>query len=140
MENNNIALITKQLKIPECEPENIKKLIYTIRGKQIMLDKDIGLLYNYEATEINKEMNKNKERFPEDFCFKITSEEMKNILIYLPKAKEDKCTNYAYTEYGIAMLAGILKGEKVVQTSVTILQTFAEMRKFKFQKDSYYKI
>lgn len=140
MENNNIALITKRLNIVEFEPENIKKLIYKIRGKQVMLDEDIAMLYNYKAKEINREMKKNKERFPEDFCFKVTSEEIKNTFMYLPKKEANKSINYAYTEYGIAMLAGILKGEIVVQASIAILRTFKQLTTFKFHKDSYFKI
>ena len=56
--------------------DEIKKLIYTIRGKQVMLDSDVAMLYHYETKNINKAMKRNIERFPEDFCFRLTKEEL----------------------------------------------------------------
>lgn len=57
---------------------DIKKLIHTIRGKQVILDYDVAMLYHYETKRINETVNRNKERFPENFCFKLTEEELKN--------------------------------------------------------------
>ena len=64
-----------QLKI--VNSEEIKNLIYTIRGKQVMLDSDVAMLYHYETKNVNKAMKRNIERFPEDFCFQLTKEELK---------------------------------------------------------------
>ena len=55
--------------------EEIKNLIYTIRGKQVMLDSDVAMLYNYPTKRINEAVNRNKQRFPENFCFQLTGEE-----------------------------------------------------------------
>ena len=55
--------------------EDIKKLIYTIRGKQVMLDSDVAMLYNYETKKINQAVKRNIDRFPERFCFQLTEEE-----------------------------------------------------------------
>lgn len=57
--------------------EEIKNLIYTIRGKQVMLDSDVAMLYHYETKNINKAVKRNIERFPEEFCFQLTDEEVK---------------------------------------------------------------
>ena len=59
--------------------ENIKNLIYTIRGKQVMLDSDVAMLYQYTTKNINKAMKRNISRFPEDFCFQLTEKEVKNL-------------------------------------------------------------
>ena len=56
--------------------EDIKKLIYTIRGKQVMLDSDVAMLYNYETKKINQAVKRNIDRFPERFCFQLTEEEL----------------------------------------------------------------
>ena len=58
--------------------DEVKNLIYTIRGKQVMLDSDVAMLYHYETKNVNKAMKRNIERFPEDFCFQLTEHEFKN--------------------------------------------------------------
>ena len=63
----------------EISNEQIKRLIYTIRGKQVMLDSDVAMLYNYETRKINQAVKRNLSRFPEDFCFQLTEEEFKLI-------------------------------------------------------------
>ena len=57
--------------VKEISNEEIRKLIYTIRGKQVMLDSDVAMLYHYDTKNINKAMKRNIERFPEDFCFRL---------------------------------------------------------------------
>ena len=59
--------------------EEIKNLIYTIRGKQVMLDSDVAMLYHYETKKINQAVKRNIERFPEKFCFQLTEEEFSNL-------------------------------------------------------------
>ena len=73
MENEN--LIIKD----DISNEEIKNLIYTIRGKQVMLDSDVAMLYHYQTKRINEAVKRNKERFPENFCFQLTTEEIENI-------------------------------------------------------------
>ena len=60
----------------EITNEDIKKLIYTIRGKQVMLDSDVAMLYNYETKKVNQAVKRNIDRFPERFCFQLTEEEL----------------------------------------------------------------
>ena len=68
MEENELQIISD---------EEIKDLIYIVRGKQVMLDSDVARLYKYETKNVNKAMKRNIERFPEDFCFQLTEEEKK---------------------------------------------------------------
>lgn len=63
----------------ELSNEDIKKLIYTIRGKQVMLDSDVAMLYHYETKKINQTVKRNIQRFPEKFCFKLTEEELETM-------------------------------------------------------------
>ena len=74
-ENDNIILVNKESDVIKYETENIKNLIYTIRGKQVMLDSDVAMLYHYETKYINLAVRRNKERFPENFCFKLSETE-----------------------------------------------------------------
>jgi len=102
---------------------NIKNLIYTIRGKQVMLDKDVAMLYHYETKKINQTVKRNIDRFPEKFCFQLNENEVENYggRRYLP---------YAFTEQGIAMLSGLLRNQIAVQVSINIMDAFVEMRRF----------
>ena len=120
--------------------EEIKNLIYTIRGKQVMLDSDVALLYHDETKNINKAMKRNIERFPEDFCFQLTKHELENMWFQFGttskkdnyKYRSDKYLPYVYTEQGISMLAGVLKNDIAIQVSINIIRAFIEMRKFIF--------
>ena len=70
MEENKLSIQN------EISNEEIKNLIYTIRGKQVMLDSDVAMLYHYPTKRINETVNRNKQRFPENFCFQLTKDEM----------------------------------------------------------------
>lgn len=138
--------------------EEIKNLIYTIRGKQVMLDSDVAMLYHYETKKINQAVKRNIERFPEKFCFQLTEEEFSNLrsqIVTLNKTtvqenfedsslrsqivtlnentgrgKHRKYLPYVFTEQGIAMLSGLLKNDIAIQVSINIMDAFVEMRKF----------
>ena len=119
----------------EITNEEIKILIYNIRGKQVMLDSEVAMLYHYETKNINKAMKRNIERFPEDFCFQLTKEELGKTWFHFGttselKYRSEKYLPYVYTEQGISMLAGILKSDIVINVSINIIRAFIEMRKF----------
>ena len=76
---NNIAPINEDLNVAKYEPENIKNLIYTIRGKQVMIDSDVARLYQCETKYVNRVVKRNKERFPEEFCFQLTEKEYESL-------------------------------------------------------------
>ena len=103
-----------------------------------MLDSDVAMLYQYETKNINKAMKRNIERFPEDFCFQLTKQELDKMWFQFgttyknnnSKYRSEKYLPYAYTEQGISMLAGVLKNNIAVQVSISIIRAFIEMRKF----------
>lgn len=145
MENEN--LIIKD----DISNEEIKNLIYTIRGKQVMLDSDVAMLYHYQTKRINEAVKRNKERFPENFCFQLTTEEIKNIKMpnvvlnlknennwsqFATSSKSEnikhrgkKYLPYVFTEQGIAMLSGLLKNDIAVQVSINIMNCFCRNEK-----------
>ena len=136
-ENNNIILVNNESDVEKYETEKIKNLIYTIRGKQVMLDSDVAMLYHYETKNINKAMKRNIERFPEDFCFQLTEKEVENLRFQFGTSSLEKenyggrrYLPYVYTEQGISMLAGVLKNEIAIQVSISIIRAFIEMRRF----------
>lgn len=78
-DNKNISVIKEELRIIEYANEDIKNLIYTVRGKQVMLDSDVAMLYHYPTKRINETVRRNKNRFPENFCFQLKEEEIENL-------------------------------------------------------------
>ena len=130
MEENKLAIQN------ELTNEDIKNLIYTIRGKQVMLDSDVARLFKYATKDLNRNVKNNIERFPEYYCFQLTDEEYKSLrcknftLNENGRGQHRKYLPYVFTEYGITMLAGLLKSEVAVNVSIKIVNTFIEMRKF----------
>lgn len=135
---NSITPINENLNVAKYEVENIKNLIYNVRGKQVMLDSDVASLYEYSTKNINKAMKRNLDRFPEDFCFQLSVDEFENLRFQFGTLNRKinngdvvrKYLPYVYTEQGIAMLSGILKNEIAIQVSINIMRAFVEMRKF----------
>ena len=130
--------------------EQIESLILTIRGKQIILDRDLARLYGVETRVLNQAVQRNIERFPEDFMFRLTKEEvefLKSQIVILETGKnmssqsvtlekEDmrgkhvKFLPYAFTENGIAMLSGVLRSPMAIATNIHIMRAFNAMRHF----------
>lgn len=112
---------------------DIRSRIYTIRGVQVMLDKDLAELYDVSTKALNQAVKRNIQRFPEDFRFQITDEEKNELVTNCDRFKRLKHSStqpYAFTEQGVAMLSVILHSEIAVKISVQIIQAFVEMRKF----------
>jgi len=135
-EKNNIVPINEDLNVVKYDVQNIKNLIYTIRGKQVMLDSDVAMLYQYETKNINKAVKRNIDRFPEEFCFQLTEKEFQTLRFQIGTSKQNeefrggrRYLPYVFTEQGIAMLAGVLKNEIAVKVSISIIRAFVEMRK-----------
>ena len=117
--------------------EDIKDLIYTVRGKQVMLDSDVASLYHYKTKSLNLAVKRNIDRFPEEFCFQLTEKEFESLRFQIETLKiqngrgqHRKYLPYVFTEQGIAMLAGILRSDIAVKVSINIIKAFIEMRKF----------
>ena len=130
MEENQLA-VQNELAI-----EDIKKLIYTIRGKQIMIDSDVANIYHCETKYVNRVVKRNIERFPEEFCFQLNENEFESLRCQFVTLNENgrgqhrKYLPYVFTEQGIAMLSALLKSNIAVSVSVSIMKAFIEMRKF----------
>ncbi len=140
----------------EISKEEIKNLIYTIRGKQVMIDSDVARLYHYKTKVLNLTVRRNIERFPEEFCSQLTENEFQTLRFQIGTSKQNESQNlrfqietskqsseinnnlrggrrylpYVFTEQGIAMLAGVLKNDIAVKVSLNIINSFIEMRKF----------
>ncbi len=115
---------------------SIEDMIYEIRGKQVMLDQDVAFLFEYETKNLNRQVKRNIERFPEEYCFKISKEEYTNLRCQKVTSSLNynyggrRYMPYVFTEYGITMLAGILKSTKAIKMSLKIVNTFISMRKY----------
>lgn len=137
MKEDSIAPINKELNVVKYETENIKNLIYTIRGKQVMLDSDVAMLYHCETRVINQAVKRNIERFPERFCFQLAENELENlksqfVISSLTREKYGgrRKVPYVFTEQGIAMMSGLLRNEIAIRVSMNIMDAFIEMRRF----------
>jgi hypothetical protein len=119
------------------ENKRIGSLVYIIRGKQVMVDSDLAMLYQVETKNLNKAASRNTDRFPEDFRFKLTKEEFDGLKFQSGTSNEGQGSRggrryypYVYTEQGISMLASVLHSKVAVQVSINIMRTFVEMRRF----------
>ena len=123
----------------ETSNEEIKNLIYIVRGKQVMIDSDVARLFGYQTKDLNRNVRNNIERFPEYYCFQLTEEEYKSLrcknftLNKNGRGQHRKYMPYVFTEYGITMLAGLLKSNIAINISIKIVNTFISMRKFLIQ-------
>ena len=122
------------------EELNIENMIYEIRGKQVMFNSDVARLYNVETKVLNQVIKRNINRFPEEFCFQITIEELEKVssrshFVTLNKSNNYRGYNikylpYVLTEQGIMMLSGLLKSDIAVKVNVQIIDAFVRMRKY----------
>ena len=119
------------------EPNIIQKKIYEIRGTRVMLDFDLAELYQVETKVLKQTVRRNLERFPEDFMFEITEQEY-NSLIISSRSQIVTSNNkggrrympFAFSEHGVIMLAGLLRSDIAIQTSIKIIRAFVSMRNY----------
>jgi hypothetical protein len=113
----------------------IQERIFEIRGHKVMLDYDLAALYDVETRVLNQAVKRNIRRFPQDFMFRITPEEWKEInssQIVMSSGKHRGTTYlpYAFTEHGVTMLASVLKSEKAIDMNIVIVRAFIQLRQF----------
>ena len=109
----------------------IENLIYEVRGVQVMLDSDLARLYHTETRRINEAVNRNKAKFPERFCFRITESEYNFLKSQFATSKGGSRKGHTvFTEQGVAMLATILKTDVATKVSIAIMDAFVAMRKY----------
>ncbi|MDE5437563.1 ORF6N domain-containing protein [Elizabethkingia meningoseptica] len=118
---------------PIINPKEIQNLIYTIRGKQVMMDSDLASLYQVETKNLNKAVKRNMERFPVSFCFQLTEEETQNLRFQFGTSSLNyggrRYLPYVFTEQGVAMASAILRSDIAIKVSVEIMEAFVEMRR-----------
>ena len=125
--------------------ENIENLIHVIRGKQVMLDRDLARLYGVEARALNQAVQRNRERFPEDFMFQLSKEEFENLRSQIVTSSEEEILKsqnvisswggirkwpYVFTENGVAMLSSVLRSQQAISINIQIMRAFNAMRHF----------
>lgn len=110
--------------------ERIEQTIYLIRGQKMLLDRDLAKLYDVETRVLNQAVGRNKSRFPGDFMFELTREEIRNLsqIVISPTFKHAPRV-LAFTEQGVAMLSGILKSARAVEVNIAIMRTFVKLRR-----------
>lgn len=111
--------------------EIIEQKIYLIRGQKVMLDRDLSKLYKVTTGNLNKAVNRNIDKFPEDFMFELTPEEFKNLIFQFGTSRwgGTRKPPKVFTEHGILMLSSVLKSSRASQVNIQIMRTFVKLRK-----------
>lgn len=110
----------------------IASAIYPIRGLKVMLDRDLAALYGVETRALNQAVKRHRDRFPPDFMFELTREEIRNIsqtVICSAGIKHARAV-YAFTEQEVAMLSGVLNSPRAVEVNIAIMRAFVRLREF----------
>ncbi|EDZ62598.1 hypothetical protein SMGD1_2822 [Sulfurimonas gotlandica GD1] len=114
--------------------ETIKNKIYSIRGFQVMLDRDLAELYGVESKRLNEQVKRNIDRFPNEFMFQLTKNELENWKSQFATSNREtmglRKLPFAFTEQGVSMLSAVLKSDIAVSVSISIMKSFVQMRKF----------
>ena len=120
---NNLAIVSQR---------EIENRIFTIRSMQVMIDSHLAEMYQVKAIRLREQVKRNSERFPDDFMFQLTEEEV-NFMVSqnaIPSRKHlGGHLPYAFTEQGVAMLSSVLRSGTAVKVSIQIMNAFIEMRK-----------
>ena len=138
--------------------ENIQSMIFTFRGVQVILDRDLAQIYQVGTKVLNQAVKRNIERFPENFRFQLTGEEYENLRFQIGtlehskkilrsqsatlkngRGKHRKYLPYAFTEQGVSMLSAVLHSETAIQVSISIMNAFVNMRKFLLENAMVFK-
>jgi len=111
--------------------EFIATKIFVIRGKRVMLDKYLAKLYEVKTKNLNKAVKRNIERFPEDFMFQLTNEEIENLRFQFGTSKRGgrRYLPYVFTQEGVAMLSSVLNSSRAIQVNIQIMRAFIKLRR-----------
>ncbi|MCL2064159.1 MAG: ORF6N domain-containing protein [Candidatus Cloacimonetes bacterium] len=112
----------------------IESRIFTIRGMQVMLDMDLAILYDVEVKRLKEQVRRNKDRFPDEFCFQLTETEYEGLVLRSQIATSKgrggrRYMPYAFTEQGVAMLSAVLHSEIAIKVSIQVMKAFIKLRK-----------
>jgi hypothetical protein len=115
------------------DTQQIQNKIYTIRGEQVMLDKDLAILYGVKAIRLREQVKRNIERFPEDFMFQLSEKEVDFLISQnaIPSKKQlGGSLPYVFTEQGVASISGVLTNKTAIDINIKIMRAFVKMRRF----------
>ncbi|MFH1049209.1 MAG: ORF6N domain-containing protein [Patescibacteria group bacterium] len=126
----------KQNKISIVPDERIETKIFLIRGRKVMMDRDLAELYGVETRALNQAVKRNIERFPEEFMFQLNKQEVdiwqsqfsRSQIVFLKQGKNIKYAPLVFTEPGVAMLSSVLNSKKAIQVNIQIIKTFIKLR------------
>ncbi len=114
--------------------ETIGKRILLIRGQKVMLDRDLAELYGVTVKSLNQAVRRNKKRFPKDFVFELTRQEMshssRSQIVTLKRGQNIKYRQFAFTEQGVAMLSSVLRSTRAIEVNVMIMRAFVQLRQW----------
>ncbi|MCX6122581.1 MAG: ORF6N domain-containing protein [Ignavibacteriales bacterium] len=128
MQDKQTCLIKSKAIIPV---NLIEQRIFIIRGVKVMIDRDIAELYGAETKYLNRQVRRNRDRFPHEFVFRLTIKEKEELVTNWHRfelLKHSTALPHAFTEHGIAMLATVLKSQQAVHMSILIVKTFVRLR------------
>ena len=111
---------------------DIQSLIFTIRGHQVMIDRDLADIYGVEVKRLNEQVKRNMDRFPESFRFQLSGDETAELVANcdrFEKLKHSSVNPYAFSEQGVAMLSAVLRSKIAIKVSIQIMQAFVDMKK-----------
>ncbi len=113
--------------------ERIEKAIHVVRGQRVMLDSDLAALYGVTTRRLNEQVSRNRERFPEDFAFQLTQQELTSLMSQFATSKTGRGGRrkrpWVFTEQGIAMLSSVLRSATAIRVNVEIMRTFVRIRR-----------
>jgi hypothetical protein len=114
------------------ELAKIERRIFLVRGQKVMLDADLAALYRVPTKSLNLAVKRNRDRFPEDFMFQLTDDEVAGLRFHFETSKRGRGGRrylpYAFTEQGVAMLSSVLRSSRAVQVNIAIMRTFVRLR------------
>lgn len=112
----------------------IEAMVYTIRGQRVMIDSDLARLYGVETKALNRQVQRNTFRFPEDFMFRLTTEEYESLRCQIGTSNEGRggrrYSPLVFTEAGVAMLSSVLTSDRAALVNISIMRTFIKLRSF----------
>src|SRR5436190_20010159 len=120
----------KNIKLPIITDELVMNKIYLIRGHKVMLDFDLAKLYHVETKRLKEQVNRNQERFPDDFMFQLTKDEFEILRSQIATSSWGgaRYMPMAFTEQGVSMLSSVLNSPTAISVNIQIIRVFTKMR------------
>ena len=132
-------MVEKEIIVPELNNETIESMIYVVRGEKVMLDFELAKIYGYETKNFNRQVKNNIDKFPDEFRFQLTPDEVENLVRcknFTSRSWEHsneggrRYLPYVFTEQGIYMLMTVLKGELATKQSISLVKAFKQMKDY----------